>query len=214
MAKKRVRRVELDFKSSPLVEPPEEVQQRIMANAARAFEHNIGPHFVETAKSLTPVSEPRPFNPRRSSFEAVRLVSSVPGRTLEAQDKRERLAELRDLPARERADVVRASDIPLFVGTRGKNKGKTPDTIDVIRGSIKGAFQHKPGTLRDSIHLDGVTQGNDQVTLKVVASAPYAKYVIEGFTHTSGKHVAGRNFFKQALAVVHDRIVDPSTYSG
>jgi hypothetical protein len=102
--------------------------------------------------------------------------------------------------------AVRASDVQFFQGT-GKNQGKTPDAISVGR-TIKGAFQHKPGTLRDSIRFVGVRREDNRLVATVRAHAPYAWYVHEGFTRENGKMVAGRPFLKNALINVRSRLGD------
>jgi hypothetical protein len=194
------------------------VTNHIMNRVENAFNRDIGPHYVDVAKARAPVSQERNFNPQRGSFQPLKLKPLGSFGPVETGNRAERLFDLAGMSYRERAEALRSSDIEFFEGT-GKNKGRTPDAVDIINGTVKGAFKHRPGTLRDSIHIDGVTREGQTVTLRVVASAPYAAAIAKGFTHRGGRGKTGKAtkiapnpFMKSPLANVNGRLKNPSTY--
>jgi hypothetical protein len=100
-------------------------------------------------------------------------------------------------------------------------RGVSPTHIRLVGNTMMGAFQHRPGTLKRSIHFTGVERVGNTLTATVVADAPYALYVHEGFTLQGGKDhsgkgtmIAGRPFLKSALINVMGRLSDSSTYKG
>lgn len=188
----------------------------IATKVEKAFRDDIGPHYVSVAKARAPVSQERNFNPQRSSFQPLRLkkVGSFP-----RGDRAARLTELHGMSARERAEALVSSDIEFFEGAKGTNKGQTPDAVDIIGGAIRGAFKHKPGTLRDSVHVEGVTREGQRVTLRIVASAPYAAAIAKGFTHRGGRNKTGKQtriapnkFMVTPLTNIRQRLKSPATY--
>lgn len=191
------------------------VLNHIMNRVENALNRDIGPHYVDVAKARAPVSQERNFNPQRSSFQRLQL---KPLGSFPRGERANRLSDLHGMDFRERAEALNSSDIQFFQGT-GKNKGQTPDAVDIINGTVKGAFKHRPGTLRDSIHIDGVTREGQTVKLRIVASAPYAAAIAKGFTHRGGRGKTGKAtkiapdpFMKSPLANVQSRLKDPSTY--
>jgi len=183
------------------------IVESVLGNVQSALLNKIGPHLVEVARHRAPVSKAKNFHPRDSSFENLRIVDRS-----EASFSAEEVSRLRDLRGfgkRELPDVVTTSDIKFFRGI-GKNKDRTPDEIRIRRGTIQGAFQHKPGTLRDSIRLDGVTVQGNKVKLVVRAHAPYAWYVHQGRPRPR----APNPFLRSALANIKDEATDGSTYKG
>jgi len=109
-----------------------------------------------------------------------------------------------------------------YQGTRKfGTSGVSPTHIRLVGNTMMGAFQHVPGTLKKSIHFTGVKREGNTLTATVVADAPYAYWVHEGFTLRGGKDhqgaatmIAGRPFLKSALINVQSRLTDPSTYQG
>lgn len=97
-----------------------------------------------------------------------------------------------------------------FTKEAGFLKGRSPAAIGVTaRGGLVGytAGQlsgHPSGTLKKSIHIKEITLNpNLTATGVIVADAPYALYVHEGFTHwKSGKRIQGRKFLLQAAKEV------------
>lgn len=185
------------------------VQDYLAAKAEEAFRERVGKVVVDHAKSKAPVSKRAPSkNPRKKSFQPVRLIARVPaGRGV--GDKIKRLKQLRE----NEVEVNPDTDVEFFVGV-GANEGKTPDKLSFRKGAVVGAFQHKPGTLRDSIHVRGVRREGSSVIMDVVASAPYAYYVHEGFMNRGKTRMAPRKFFKPALSAVRAMLKSPSTYNG
>lgn len=210
----------------------------VNAIAVRASKHlqELGQHVADVASarapvgkgqesSVAPISTARSFNPRTSSFQGLRLkpIGSF-GLVRGEGSKAGRLLELHGLTSRQRARAVRPiEDRDLFQGTGG-NKGKTPDIIEIQRGTIKGAFkgkQHLPGTLRKSIRFVGVERRDNRVVAVVRAHAPYAMAVHEGFKHEGGRghdgestEVAGQPFLKNALINIQGRLTEASAYEG
>lgn len=194
------------------------VTNHIMNRVENAFNRDIGPHYVDVARARAPVSQERNFNPQRSSFQRVKLKAPGSFGPVATGNRAERLFDLAGMTPRERADALTSSDIQFFEGT-GANKGKTPDAVDIIGGTVKGAFKHKPGTLRDSIHIDDVTREGQTVKLRIVASAPYAAAIAKGFTHRGGRGKTGKAtkiapnpFMKTPLVNVRQRLKNPATY--
>lgn len=179
----------------------------------------LGPQMKETAKARCPVGEETDFNPR--AFHKLKLRSLGSLGSVTENTRAERLFELHGMDWRGRAKAVNTlKDRDLFQGT-GPNKGKTPDLIERQHGTIVGAFQHAPGTLRNSIEFEGVRHEGSQIRAIVRAHASYARPVHEGFTHKGGtKHtgratkIAPRKFLKQALLNIRDQLKSPATYEG
>lgn len=190
---------------------------------SKGISANIAPHLVAAAEQRAPKGVEQNFNPQTKSFQSLKLrdENEFPGRTNEAVEARSRLRRLHGETASGRAAIVSASDIKFFVGT-GPNKGRTPDAIQPIAGTVKGAFAHKAGTLKDSIRFDGVRRVGDRVIGTVRAHVPYAHRIHEGWTYTSphsggggkSKEIAPQPFLKQGLLNIRDRLKNPSTYEG
>lgn len=197
----------------------ERAQDELARIVAKGFDQNIAPHIVAIAQERAPVSKPGNFNPRKSSFQGLRL---QPLGSLKTSQENEALAQLHGLSSQERSrffrrafgDSTREQSARKFFRGTGKNKNRTPDALRIGRGTIQGAFRHRPGTLRDSIRWDGTKVTDGIVTGTIRAHADYAKYVHEGFTHKGGKKIAPRPFLWQAAEQVADRLTDPSTYKG
>lgn len=185
------------------------VQDYLAAKAEEAFRERVGKVVVDHAKSKAPVSKRSPSkNPRKKSFQPVQLISRVPaGRGV--GDKIKRLKQLRE----NEVEVDPETDVEFFTGV-GINAGKTPDKLSFRKGAVVGAFQHKPGTLRDSIHVRGVRREGASVIMDIVASAPYAWYVHEGFMNKGKTRMAPRKFFKPALTAARALLKNSSTYNG
>lgn len=232
---RRTVRIKIVIDPASLETAKEQALNILTQRAIRGFNQTVGPHLLDVAKSRSPVGRQgaevrqgrkvegpeifgtRPINPRRSSFQPVRLANREEGRF--TSEEIDRLRDLRNMTARERANALRSSDIKFFRGT-GKNEGRTPDQVDTIRGSIRGAFIHKPGTLRDShIYVPARRTGPDEVTASVRATAEYAAAQHEGFKHHShgeatGLQVAGKKWLKSALTNIADDLKSPATYEG
>ena len=192
------------------------------AKVERVFKEDIGPHYVDVAKAHAPVSDERKFNPqiRSGAFQAVELIESVPP-GINIGPKIARLRALQEGTT----EVDLASDAEFFRIKPGPRKkpnrdaGQTPDKLAFRRGAVVGAFRHRPGTLRDSIHIQGVTREGNTVRLRIVASAPYAAAIAKGFRHLGGRNktgsvtrVAAHPFMRDPLINVRGRLVDPNTY--
>lgn len=193
------------------------ISAHLAPKVKRAFDDKIGPHAVKAAKARCPVSEDRDSVPQLRSFKAVRL---LPLGTFPRGAQATRLSELHGLSSRERAQQIKPSDIGFFRGV-GKNKGQEPDEIDIIRGTVKGAFLHKPGTLRDSIVWEPARVEGNRVIGRLKATAPYAAAIHEGFTHRGGpKHtgrstrIKGNKFLTQAIVNIRGPLASKSTYDG
>lgn len=219
MAKKRIK---LEVKASSIGSLDlSGIINHIAPIVMKAFDQKIGPHAVSVAKQRAPVSKGPSGSPRRSSFHAVQLIDRVPA-SRTAGPKIARLAELREMNWRERADAIRQSDVDLFVGRKNTPfAGRTPEKIDIMNGTVKGAFRHKPGALRDSIHWKSAEIDGNRVVAHLVADVPYALAVHEGFTHRGGRHHAGRTtrippqkYLSRVLPNIRGPLQDPSTYTG
>lgn len=194
----------------------EQAMNMVAHRVVRGFDQRVGPHLLEVTKARAPVGKRETKNPQRSSFQKLRLSERDEGRF--STEEVSRLRDLRNMTARERAEAVTSKDIKFFRGT-GANEGRTPDRVDVIRGSIRGAFIHAPGTLRDShIYVPARRRGN-KVIAEVRATAEYAAAQHEGFKHHShgeatGLQVKGRPWMKQSLGNVKGDMTSPGTYEG
>lgn len=203
------------------------VENYLAAQVEKAFREKIGPDYVKVARARAPVSEARDFNPRTQS-KAFQRIGLRPARDFKRASgpKRARRAELESILAETRGsarlDVLQSSDIEFFRIEDGPDKGQTPERVDVRRGGLVGAIRHKPGTLRDSIKVKGVTREGGRVVLTVHATAPYALAVHEGFTHRGGwgtksgktTRIKGQKFLKSPLTNVRARLKSRVTYTG
>jgi hypothetical protein len=205
--------VKVRFKINSVSLDPDEIVGMLTQNAAEAFRSKIGPHIVDVAQARAPVSKERRFKPRPSSFENLDL---MPLDQYEGPNK-SMLVELRGMEGPDRARAFKqafatgrtrkGAFTSLFQG-RGPKAGTSPDELRLRRGTIQGAFRHKPGTLKRSIKLDSVEIKGNRVVATVRAHAPYARYVHEGKPR-------GRQpnpFLRSALANVFDELTDGSTY--
>ena len=88
----------------------------------------------------------------------------------------------------------------MFRFTEGPNKGQAPEILRVSGGRLMGASRKRsqPGRLAASIESLGVTGEGGKYTVMVKASAPYAKYVEEGFHHKGGGDVKAQPFMRPA----------------
>lgn len=163
----------------------------------------LGPYMAKVAQARCPVGVDRDITPSNRSFERLRVAppgtfgTEGPG----SSEKASRLFDLRNMSAKDRARVVSTlNEAEFFRGvgeTRNKkrNKGQTPDIIEVRGNTVVGAFLHKPGTLKGSIRFTGVRREGNRVVLTVRAHAPYARPVHDGFTHRGGRHHGGKGTF-------------------
>ncbi len=198
----------------------EALSQMIQNQVINGLSRVVSPHFVKAAQNRAPVGTERNFNPTRGALKALELVSKEESaKTNFSTAERQRLGELRSLGKRDLANEVRASDIKFFRGVED-HAGATPDHIDIVRGQVRGAFQHKPGTLRDSIHLESIEAAGSAVVMTVIAEAPYAAAIHEGFTHKGGRHhdgaatqIPAQPFFEWALPSITEDIENPRTWS-
>lgn len=87
----------------------------------------------------------------------------------------------------------------LFRYTAGPNKGQSPEVIVVKGARLAGAEVTKGGTLADSIEVEPARIEGNRVTTVFKATAPYAKYMDEGFHHKGGGQVPGRHFAREPL---------------
>lgn len=190
----------------------------------------VGPHVAEVAQARAPVSKDR--NYRKFRPVAVRGPGSLGAEPSFGgglgTELGGRLKEIRSLSTRERSTFIKGgfglrtkspSVTKFFEGT-GRFKGQQPEEIRVGRGgSITGGFRHVPGTLKKSIHYAGSERSGNTVVATVVADAPYALYVHEGYPYRGGsdhqgesKNIPGNPFLADALVNVIDRLTSPSTY--
>jgi len=182
----------------------------------------IANSVVDVAKARCPVGGDRAFNPNPKSFQRLKLVP--PGTFGSAANSKAAygLFEFSGMTAAERAarfgrkfgsETSNPRATRYFQGT-GANKGKTPTTLRIGKGTITGAFRHESGTLRKSIHFTGVRREDNTFIATVVADAPYARYVHDGHRTRGSSRVAGRPFLKSALINARERFLNPSTYQG
>jgi hypothetical protein len=192
-----------------------------------AFREKIGPDYVNVAKKRAPVGEDwLPRSPKGKQFFPVGLRPKRDFRraSFEKQARRAELeAILAEAKGNARIDVLRGGEEEFFRFTGGPNKGATPDIIDVRRGGLVGAARHRAGTLRDSIKIISIERAGSTVTMKIAATAPYAWFVHEGFTHKGGwgpnktgktTRVKGQKFLETPLTNVRERLKNPRTYIG
>lgn len=197
------------------------IVDHIAAKAERAFHEDIGPHYVDVAKAHAPVSDER-FNPQIGSgaFQSVELIERVaPGINIGAK-----IARLKALQEGT-TEVDLENDAEFFrikAGPKRKpnrDAGATPERLAFRRGAVVGAARHRPGTLRDSIHVESVTREGQTVKMRIVASAPYAAAIAKGFRHLGGRNkkgkvteIAANPFMKDPLVNVRDRLKNPEIY--
>jgi len=193
----------------------------------------IANSVVDVAKARCPVGEERDFNPNPKSFQRLKLVpigtfgamgtsKASFGRSATTNKVATGLFEFHGMSASERAtrfgrrfgsETSDPKATRYFQGT-GANKGKTPTTLRIGKGTITGAFRHESGTLKKSIHFTGVERQGDTLIATVAVDAPYAIYVHEGHRTRGSSRVAGRPFLKSALINARERFFNPSTYQG
>ena len=182
---------------------------QFVEQASLALSERIGPHLLEACQAKAPVGKEHNLTQRRS----LRPVSLKPvGSFTFGSDAAHRLSELSGFKEAGElgANVNPLTDAKFFQGVTDphyknpkRNKGKTPTLIEVTaRGGVRGGFKHRVGTLRDSHVLDPVKVEGHTVSVKVRATAPYAYYVHEGFSHRGdGSQVKGRKWMVEALRV-------------
>lgn len=203
----------------------DDIIAHIIRHTAQGLAKEIGPQMAEVAKHRAPVSDAG--DSRRGQVQLKTLGS------FQDPDRAQRLAELHSAAEatfshrktaegkivrvsagrRGLSEAVTSKDAQFFTGT-GRHKGQAPASLDVSRGTVRGVFAHRPGTLRDSIKFDGVRVNGNKVSASVTAYAPYAKFVHDGFQHKGGKRVAGRPFLRWALVNVLPRLRDSKFYTG
>lgn len=205
---------------------PQAVIDEVLKLAQRNFDSRVGPHFVSVARGRVPVGKERRFNPRQSSF---RNLSLKPLGSLGNLEDNKTLAELHGLSAAERASFFQKAfgdqtdnkqAVKFFQGT-GPNKGKTPNRLRASRGTIKGAFRHLPGTLRDSIVYEGSRREGHRLIGVASANTAYAAAIHDGFTHKGGSthkgastKIPGTPYMTSSLANVRSDVLDADNYKG
>lgn len=199
----------------------ESIMKQFVETASTALSEAIGPHLLDACRGKAPVGKEHSVTQRR----ALRPVALKPlGSFPKGSEDAERLFSLHGLEPRELSGSINPlTDARFFQGVRDthywstnkrykgadRNKGKTPDLIEVSpRGGIKGGFQHRAGTLRDSHVLEEVKVSGGTVSIAVRATAPYARAVHDGFEHKGGPNhtgatttVKGRKWMTEALKI-------------
>jgi len=190
----------------------------------------IANSVVDVAKARCPVGEERDFNPNPKSFQRLKLVPPGTFGSVSKSKAAYGLFEFSGMKASERAarfghkfgsETSDPKATRYFQGAGSStdpkidvNKGKTPTTLRIGKGTITGAFRHESGTLKKSIHFIGVERQGDTLIATVAVDAPYAIYVHEGHRTRGSSRVAGRPFLKSALINARERFFNPSTYQG
>ena len=193
----------------------DEAFETAVSSVLEGLNENWGPNAESKAKDVCPVSKDRPFNPRSSSFGKLSLKplgSFGPTGKTGSSARAERLLELHGMDWRERARSINTlTDSQFFEGTGGR-RGQTPDIIEIQYGTVRGAFAHKPGTLRDSIQWNKAKRvGKTLIRGELVATARYAGHVHEG--RGPGNREA-KPFLTQAAGLLLGDLSDLSTFEG
>jgi hypothetical protein len=195
-----------------------------MEPSIRAGFEAVATTVVDVAKQRCPVGKERPFHPRASSFEPIRLREEGSMGRPGSSDDVSRLMDLhgytqtrsgRKVGLPGLVERVSQSDVKFFVGAKGgPNEDRSPDKLHVGR-TVKGAFKHRPGTLKASIHFVGTKREGNTITGTVVADAPYAYWVAAGHKTRGDTSTAANTFLKSAIEVdAREQLFNPSTYKG
>lgn len=217
-------KVQVRINQASLEQAKEKALNIAAQRVIRGFDTTVGPHLLKVARSKAPVGKRETKTPQRSSFVKVRLAPLGTFGSAAFSKKEAALVGLHGLGIRGRAAFVRKAGPAaneFFRGSaRGPNRDRAPDQVRVMGGTVKGAFIHKPGTLRDShVYIPARRVRTDKVIAEVRATAEYAAAQHEGFNHhahgkPTGTKVAGRKWLNESLVNVASDQRSPSTYKG